>query len=87
VNTHIGDTIFQDTSRRAAKFRENRPRDIEKSVVGNTKKIKHDQNITVFRYRWSDTRATVIISCICLHPIYNTVSLPSFAGCHVGTNS
>jgi len=34
------------------KFRENRPRDIENLVDGkkNLKK-KHDQNITVFRYR------------------------------------
>jgi len=46
MNTHIGDKIFQNTPRRVAKFRENRPRDIEKSVVG--KKIKHGQNITVF---------------------------------------
>jgi len=58
MNINIGDKIFQNTPRRAAKFRENRPRDVEKSVVG--KKIKHDQNIIVFRYRWSDTRATVI---------------------------
>jgi len=59
MNTHIGDKIFQNTPRRVAMFRENQPRDVEKSVVG--KKIKHGQNITVFRYRWSDTRATVII--------------------------
>jgi len=57
MNTHIGDKIFQNTPRRVAKFRENRSRDVEKSVVG--KKTKHGQNITVFRYRWSDTRATV----------------------------
>jgi len=37
MNTHIGDKIFHDTSRRAAKFRENRPRDVEKSVVGKKK--------------------------------------------------
>ena len=54
--TYTGDKIFQNTPRRVAKFRENRPKDVEKSVVG--KKIKHGQNITVFRYRWSDTRAT-----------------------------
>jgi len=47
MNTHIGDKIFQETPRRVAKFCKNRPRDVEKSVVG--KKIKqHDQNITVF---------------------------------------
>jgi len=59
MKTHIGDKIFQNTPHRVAKFRENRPRYVEKSVVG--KKIKHGQNITVFRYRWSDTRATVIM--------------------------
>ena len=31
MNTHIGDKIFQDTSRRVAKFRQNRPRDVKKS--------------------------------------------------------
>ena len=45
MNTHIGDKIFQDTPRRVAKFCENRPRDVEKSVVG--KKIKHGQNISL----------------------------------------
>jgi len=49
MNTNIGDKIFQNTPRRVAKFRENRPRDVEKSAVG--KKIKHGQNKTVFRYR------------------------------------
>jgi len=33
MNTHIGDKIFQDTPRHVAKFRENRPRDVEKSVL------------------------------------------------------
>jgi len=37
MNTHIGDRIFQYTPRRVAKFRENWPRDVEKSVVGNKK--------------------------------------------------
>ena len=60
MNTHIEDKIFQNTPHRVEKFRENRPRDVEKSLMGNTNKIKHGQNITVFRYRWSDTRATVI---------------------------
>ena len=45
MNTHIGDKIFQNTPRRVAKFRENRPKDVEKSVVG--KKIKHGQNISL----------------------------------------
>ena len=36
-NTHIGDKIFQNISRRVAKFRENGPRDVEKSVVGKKK--------------------------------------------------
>jgi len=34
MNTPIGDKLFQDTLRRVAKFRENRPRDVEKSVDG-----------------------------------------------------
>jgi len=29
MNTHIGDKIFQGTSRRVAKFPENRPMDVE----------------------------------------------------------
>jgi len=33
MNTHIGDRIFQNTLHCAAKFRENRSRDVEKSVV------------------------------------------------------
>jgi len=34
MNTLIGDKLFQDIPRRLAKFRENRPRDVEKSVDG-----------------------------------------------------
>jgi len=34
MNTPIGDKLFQDIPRREAKFRENRPRDVEKSVDG-----------------------------------------------------
>jgi len=34
MNTNTGDKLFQDISRRVAKFRENRPRDVEKSVDG-----------------------------------------------------
>ena len=37
MNTHIWDKIFQDTQRRVATFREYRPRDVEKSVVGKRK--------------------------------------------------
>jgi len=33
----IGDKLFQNMPRYVAKFRENRPRDIEKSVDGNKK--------------------------------------------------
>jgi len=40
MTTYIGDKIFQNTPRRVAKFRENRPRDVEKSVVVGLKKIK-----------------------------------------------
>ena len=34
MNTPIGGKLFQDILRRVAKFRENRPRDVEKSVDG-----------------------------------------------------
>jgi len=33
ISTHIGVRIFQDTLCCVAKFRENQPRDVEKSVV------------------------------------------------------
>jgi len=39
MNTHIGYKIFQNIPRRVEKFRENWPSDVEKSVVGNKKKI------------------------------------------------
>jgi len=47
MNTLIGGRLFQNISRRLPKFRENRPRDVKKSVDGKKNK-KHDQNITVF---------------------------------------
>jgi len=56
MNTHIGYRIFQDTLRRVAKFRENRPMDVKR--LWWDKQITR-QNITVFAYRYSDTRATV----------------------------
>ena len=34
MNTRIGDKLFQEIARRVAKFRENRPRGVEKSVNG-----------------------------------------------------
>jgi len=37
MNTPTGDRLFQDTPRRVAEFRENRPRDVEKSVDGKKK--------------------------------------------------
>jgi len=40
MNTHIRDRIFHDTPRRVAKFSENRPRDVEKSVVGKKDKTR-----------------------------------------------
>jgi len=40
MNTHIGDKIFQNTPRRVAKFHENQPRDIEKSVDGEKDKTR-----------------------------------------------
>jgi len=41
-------------------WQENRPRDVEKSVVEKKKTKKHGQNITVFAYRYSDSRAILI---------------------------
>jgi len=38
MNTPIGDKLFQDILRRVAKFRENRPMDVEKSVDGKKTK-------------------------------------------------
>jgi len=37
MNTPIGDRLFQDILRRVAKFHENRPRDIVKSVDKKSK--------------------------------------------------
>ena len=34
MNTPVGDKLFKDIPLRVAKFRENRPRDVEKSVDG-----------------------------------------------------
>ena len=51
MNTHIGNEIFQDIPRRVAKFRENRPRDVKKSVVG--KKIKHGKNNSLLLERYA----------------------------------
>jgi len=44
MNTHIGDKIFQDTPRHMAKFHENQPRDVEKSVVGKKAKTRPKYN-------------------------------------------
>jgi len=38
MNTHVGDKIFADTQRRVAKFRENRPKEVEKFVVCKEKR-------------------------------------------------
>ena len=54
MNTPIGDTLFQNTSRHVAKFRENRHRDVEKSVDGKNNTTKIEQS--------SLSRATVISS-------------------------
>jgi len=43
MNTRIGDKIFQNTPRRVAKFCENGPRDVEKSVVGKEIKLECGQ--------------------------------------------
>jgi len=58
----IGDKIFQDTPRRMAKFRENRPRDVEKSVVGKRDRPKTKMWADAQRdsfhaeYRWRPLR-------------------------------
>jgi len=39
MNIHIVCKKIQETPRRVAKFHENRPRDVEKSVVGKTKQV------------------------------------------------
>jgi len=44
MNTTIGDKLFQDIPRRVAKFRENRPNDVERLVDGKKLKI-------CYRYR------------------------------------
>jgi len=61
MNTPIGDKLFQDIPCHVANFPENRSWDVENLVDGKKffKNKQHDQNITVFHYRWSDTRATV----------------------------
>jgi len=38
MNIPIGDRLFQDIPRRVAKFRENRARDVEKSMDGKKSK-------------------------------------------------
>ena len=56
MNTPIGDKLFQNIPRRVAKFRENRPRDVEKSVDGKNNTTKIEQSSL------SLSRATVISS-------------------------
>ena len=58
MNTHIGDKIFKNTSRRVAKFRENRHRDVEKSVDGKNNTTKIEQSSLLL----SRSQATVISS-------------------------
>ena len=40
MNTPIGDRLFQNIPRCVARFRENQPRDVEKSVDGKKKKTR-----------------------------------------------
>ena len=42
--SHIGHKIFQSIPHRVAKFRDNRPRDVEKAVVGNKKEITRQKH-------------------------------------------
>jgi len=49
MNTPVGDRLFQDIPRRVAKLRENRPRDIEKSVVGKKHTTKTQQSPVLWK--------------------------------------
>jgi len=55
MNTHIGDRIFQDTPRRVAQFRDNRPR-MSKNLVGKEDKLEMWANAQPdgrpAEYRW-----------------------------------
>ena len=55
MNTPVGDKLFQDIPRRVAKFLENRPRDVEKSVDGKYSTTKIEQSSLSL----SRSRATV----------------------------
>jgi len=64
MNTPIGDKLFQDIRRRMAKFRENLPRDVEKSVDGKKKLdgcIMWNAHNTVFGSKRSAICATVSV--------------------------
>ena len=54
----IGDKLFQNIPRHVAKFRENRPRDVEKSVDGKNNTTKIEQSSLSL----SRSRATVVSS-------------------------
>ena len=58
MNTHIGDKIFQGALPRVAKFRENRPSDVEKSVV-EKRKLNDTTKIEQSSLSLSRSRATV----------------------------
>jgi len=56
MNTPIGDKLFPDIPHRVAKFRENRPRDVKKSVNGKNFKTRMWANAQrdgrPAEYRW-----------------------------------
>ena len=58
MNTPIGDKLFQNIPRHVAKFRENRPKDVEKSVDGKNNTTKIEQSSLSL----SRSRATVVSS-------------------------
>ena len=58
MNTPIGDKLFQNIPRHVAKFRENRPKDVEKSVDGKNNTTKIEQSSLYL----SRSRATVVSS-------------------------
>ena len=81
MNTHIGDTIFQNTSRRVAKFRENRLRDDERSVDGKKIKktrIKHRVAIAIIQLKlWPIKSQNVVAMATSLTSLRPSISAMS----------
>jgi len=60
MNTPIGDKLFQNIPRRVTKFRENRPRQVEKSVDGQKDETRMwtdaERDGRPAEYRWRPLR-------------------------------